>query len=182
MCSGHCALLLLRQETCALGRLSFNILKIPADRPPQYRDFMIDPSVLAANKALALEFLEHAVAYRVEECMALMSSTATWWVQGNPARLRVAGMKDRTQLRRLLVGLSQYIPQPMRLVVNGVTAEEGRVAIEAVCAGLWRNGATYRNTYHFLIEIEKGAIVAVREYMDTLSLFDLTQMETQTKA
>jgi ketosteroid isomerase-like protein len=48
-----------------------------------------------------------------------------------------------------------------------LTAEDNRVAMEAVSYGERSNGRIYKNFYHFQHEIRDGKLVAVREYLDT---------------
>jgi ketosteroid isomerase-like protein len=112
----------------------------------------------------------------------LMSAEATWWVIGDPARLRVAGTKDRHQIARLLNGLAKLIPQPMQLSILGVTAEGNRVAVEAQGVGTWRDGSNFHNRYHFLFEFADGLIVKLREYMDTLSVFDIVDRDAAARS
>lgn len=132
---------------------------------------------LTDHKRLAVQFLELATSYRTDECLVLMTCDATWVVMGEPGRLAVAGSKDRTQIARLLGGLAKFIPNPLELSVTGITAEADRVAVEAECVGQWRNGTLYRNSYHFLFEVRDGRIARVREYMDTLHLFDTLEKD-----
>lgn len=132
---------------------------------------------MTEQKRLAIRFLELATSYRTDECLALMTPDATWVVKGETGRLAVAGSKDRAQIARLLDGLAKFIPNPLQLSVIGVTAEADRVAVEAECVGTWRNGTPYRNSYHFLFEMRDGRIARVREYMDTLHLFDTLEKD-----
>jgi ketosteroid isomerase-like protein len=54
------------------------------------------------------------------------------------------------------------------------TAEEDRVAFEAVGYAVNRvNGRTYDNRYHHLLICRDGKIVELREYQDTLLLYDV---------
>jgi hypothetical protein len=131
----------------------------------------MDP-ILEGYKQLVVRFLASATNYRADECLSLMTPDATWWVLGDPRSLRVAGTKDRAQIAKLLHGLAKFIPQPMELSIKGVTAEGVRIAVEAECFGISRNGSKYHNTYHFLFEVHAGLISRVREYMDTLHLFE----------
>jgi ketosteroid isomerase-like protein len=48
-----------------------------------------------------------------------------------------------------------------------MTAEDDRVSVEATSYGEISNGKTYKNIYHFMMVINKGKIIAVREYLDT---------------
>jgi ketosteroid isomerase-like protein len=134
---------------------------------------MNDDPALAANKKLALDFLNLAFANRVQAALDLLSADASWWVLGDPQRLKVSGSKNRKQIERLLNGLTQAIPGGMQIVVHGITAERDRVAVEVESEGMWHNGKRYHNYYHFLIEIRAGAILQVREYMDTLHVSDM---------
>ncbi|MDB5971502.1 MAG: ketosteroid isomerase-like protein [Hydrocarboniphaga sp.] len=128
---------------------------------------------IETNKALALEFLELAFANRVDDALSRLSPVATWWVLGEPDRLKVAGTKTRSQIERLLKGLERMVPGGMQMVVTGITAEGERVAVEIEAEGACANGQTYHNHYHILLKIRDGLIVSVREYMDTLHLSDV---------
>ncbi len=129
------------------------------------------------NKQLALAFLNLAFANRTEEALRMMSDDASWWVAGSADRLKVAGNKNRMQIERLLKAVARAVPNGMRTLVHGVTAEDDRIAIEVEAEGIWSNGKPYHNRYHFLIRIREGLIQEVREYMDTLHLFDVLSDE-----
>ena len=62
----------------------------PTARQPLTRD---SAETVAANTQLVLKFLEHAFANQVESVLAMLTADATWWVSGNPERLKVAGLK-----------------------------------------------------------------------------------------
>ena len=126
------------------------------------------------NKALALEFIRLAADNSIDAALNLLHPEATWWVAGDPARLRVAGLKSRAKIERLLRGLIEVLPQGMSMTVIGVTAEADRVAVELDGTGVWHDGRTYRNRYHFLFVVRDTAIVSVCEYMDTLRLHDIS--------
>lgn len=128
---------------------------------------------LTGNKKLALDFLNLAFANRVQAALELLSADASWWVLGDPQRLKVSGSKDRRQIERLLTGLTQAIPGGMQIVVHGITAEHDRVAVEVESEGVWHNGKRYHNHYHFLLKIGAGTILQVREYMDTLHVSEM---------
>jgi ketosteroid isomerase-like protein len=119
--------------------------------------------------------LELAFAHRIAEAMAMLHPEASWWVLGDPARMRVSGRRDRAGIERLLNAAARSIPGGMRIMVHGVTAEGERVAVEVESEGVWRDGRRYHNQYHFLLTMRDGLIFAVREYMDTLHVFDISQ-------
>jgi ketosteroid isomerase-like protein len=127
------------------------------------------------NKQLVLDFLAHGYAHRTAEAMALLHPQASWWVLGDPQRLKVAGLRQGPQIQRLLEGVKRGIPGGMRFVVHGFAAEGDRVAAEVEADGHLANGKRYHNRYHFLFEIRDDLVFAVREYMDTLHAHDVTQ-------
>jgi ketosteroid isomerase-like protein len=59
---------------------------------------------------------------------------------------------------------------PLTMTVTGVTDGGDRVAIEAESHGTLANGATYRNSYHFLLTFDGGLIREMREYLDPRQL------------
>jgi len=125
---------------------------------------------LAANKALACHFLDLCFRLDIDAAMALTAPAFSWWVLGDPARLRISGLREGARVERMLRGLRDVVPAGMRHVVLSVTAEAGRVAVEVEADGLRTTGETYRNSYHFLLRVEGGRVAAVREYMDTLAV------------
>lgn len=55
-----------------------------------------------------------------------------------------------------------------------VTAEDDRVCVEAIGhAVAVANGRTYENRYHHLFVCRSGKLAELREYQDTLHLFDV---------
>jgi ketosteroid isomerase-like protein len=58
-------------------------------------------------------------------------------------------------------------PQGLTFTVDAMTAEGGRVAIEAHSAGMTAAGPRYQQTYHFLMELRDGQITRFKEFMDT---------------
>jgi ketosteroid isomerase-like protein len=125
------------------------------------------------NRQLVLRFLTHAFANQIEAALTLLTDDATWQVVGNPDRLKVAGLKQRSQIERLLKSVARMVPAGMQMTLRGTTTQGDRVAVEVEAEGLWSNGRLYRNSYHFLFELRDGSIMAVREYMDTLQVFDI---------
>ncbi len=132
---------------------------------------------LAANKQLALEFLQLAFTNQVDAALQKLAPDAQWWVIGRSERLKVSGSKNRAQIERLLLGVARAVPQGMRIELGHVTAEQDRVAVEIAADGVWVNGRPYRNHYHFLLQLRGGMICGIREYMDTLHLLEVMQGE-----
>jgi ketosteroid isomerase-like protein len=64
-------------------------------------------------------------------------------------------------------GEAMFVGGAPEITILGSIAEGGRVAIEAVGHGALQNGRTYDNRYHFLMEVQDGRVLAIREYMDS---------------
>jgi ketosteroid isomerase-like protein len=125
------------------------------------------------NKDIALQFLTHAFSFQFDDALSLIANNASWWVAGSPEKLAVAGEKNRRQIKKLLRGLGSAVPEGLDMKIIGVTAEGPRVAVEVEAQGQAITGRQYHNHYHFLIEIENCLIVRVKEYMDTLHLYEI---------
>ena len=132
-------------------------------------------TALEATRGVAVTFLEHCFAGRMDAAIGLLADDASWWVIGDPAKIRVSGVKDRVRVERMLANLRKVFPDGMEGIIDGVTAEGERVAVEACSTARAANGLIYRNQYHFLLQVRDGRVVQVREYMDTLGLFDFQQ-------
>jgi uncharacterized protein len=122
------------------------------------------------NRAIALQFLERAFDMQMDTALSMLTEEATWWVQGDPDRVKIAGLKNRQQTEKMLSRMHKYLPNGMRHQVTGVTAENDRVAVEVRAEGTWFNGEPYKNNYHFLIQLRQGKVAAIREYLDTMQL------------
>jgi ketosteroid isomerase-like protein len=127
-------------------------------------------SVAETNKQLALRFLDCAFNMRMDEAISMLTDDATWWVIGDPQRLKVAGQKDNEQTVRMMKNLHKVLPQGMAHRITGITAEHDRVAVEVEAEGSWKGGTLYRNTYHFLLRVRDNRISVIREYMDTMQV------------
>jgi len=136
---------------------------------------MNDQSELEATRSVAVAFLEHCFAGRMDAAIDLLAPDASWWVIGDPAKVKVSGLKDRPRIERMLANLRKTFPDGMQGSIDAVTAEGERVAIEARSTARTASGLVYRNHYHFLLRVQAGQVVHVREYMDTLGLFEFQQ-------
>jgi uncharacterized protein len=120
------------------------------------------------NKLVVLSFFENFSVGKVEEALALMADSTTWWVAGKPDKFALAGTKTKTQFAELLKRIGAAMPKGLRVTPNGLTAEGDRVAVEAESYGEMASGKIYNNLYHFLFEVRDGKIQVVREYLDTM--------------
>jgi len=114
---------------------------------------------IEANRAAALRFIEHMAQGELDD--ELLAPGATWWIPGS-------GTLTRDEFQHLVVAFHAACTGPVTMTVDGVTAEGDRVAVEAHSEAELVNGASYRNTYHFLFQFAEGRIVHVKEYNDSL--------------
>ena len=123
-----------------------------------------------SNKALVETFFERITRGEIDEAFKVVSADVEWWV---PGTLPFSGTKDKAGYMKVVGAIRSGFPTGFALRVVGMTAEANRVAAEVESEGQHTSGKAYRNKYHFLITIEEGQIIAVKEYMDTLHLHDL---------
>jgi ketosteroid isomerase-like protein len=85
-----------------------------------------------------------------------------------------------------LITREEYLPkldvvkrvwsEPLAVTIDTVTAQPGRVALQARSRGVLYDGQAYANEYLFLIEFnEQGQIRHVREYFDKDPVRDILQ-------
>jgi ketosteroid isomerase-like protein len=84
-----------------------------------------------------------------------------------------SGTKTKAQYLQVVSAIRIGFPTGLSLKVVGPTAEGDRVAAEVESLGTHTSGRIYKNKYHFLIVLKDGKFVQVKEYMDTLHLYDL---------
>lgn len=135
--------------------------------------------MIADNRELIVRFLTLAYCNQAAAAVALLHSEVTWTIMGDPTRLTIAGAKDRAQTERLLYGFKKVVPKGMEFVIHGLIAEDDKVAAEVEAHGVWYDGRAYHNQYHFCFEIRDRLIFAIREYMDTLLVRELTASPAQ---
>ena len=124
------------------------------------------------NKELVATFFELFSKGEIDDAFSMVSDTAVWWVPGD---LPFSGTKSKTEYLQVVGAIQQGFPNGLQLNATSMVAEGDKVAVEVESYGEHANGRTYQNKYHFLITIENGRIIHVKEYMDTLHLYQLIQ-------
>ena len=124
------------------------------------------------NKELVAKFFELFSNGEIDDAFSMVSDTAVWWVPGD---LPFSGTKSKTEYLQVVGAIQQGFPNGLQLNATSMVAEGDKVAVEVESYGEHANGRTYQNKYHFLITIENGQIIHVKEYMDTLHLYQLIQ-------
>jgi uncharacterized protein (TIGR02246 family) len=85
----------------------------------------------------------------------------------------ISGKSGKTRIRESAALIFQAFPQGLRFTVDAMTAEGGRVAVEAHSEGMHASGQRYTNQYHFLFEFHDGRLAVLKEYMDTERVTDI---------
>ena len=124
------------------------------------------------NKSIVKEFFKNFSAGNIGEAFALVSDNASWWVPGD---LPFSGTKTKAQYLQVVGAIKKGFPKGLKLNIVSMIAEGNTVAAEVESEGDHYSGKKYENKYHFLIKIENGKIIEVKEYMDTLHLYQLIQ-------
>ncbi|GIX29773.1 MAG: hypothetical protein KatS3mg124_0245 [Porticoccaceae bacterium] len=122
-----------------------------------------DRARLEANKRLVVRFWEAFSRNDFDAALALCGEDLRWWVSGTTA---ISGTYDKPGIRALFESVVGGTVDGIRVEPVTLTAEEDRVAMEALSDGRTRDGRHYANRYHFLHVVRDGLIREVREYMD----------------
>jgi uncharacterized protein len=103
----------------------------------------------------------------------MLADDVTWWV---PPGSDMAGTYEgKARVLELMgSGVALYDPTtPMTLDVQEMVAEGSVVCVQLVLSAKTAKGRDYRNHYHFVFELERGKIRAVKEYVDTKYAHDV---------
>lgn len=126
------------------------------------------------NKTIAKEFFAVLGSSQVERLESMMADDLQWIVPQDPEYSRLAGVRSKAQWAALYRGFLSSMPSGARYTIVGMTAEGNRVAVEAESHAETPRG-TFRNRYHFLLELRDGLLVVVKEYADSLYMHMFAQ-------
>ena len=118
-----------------------------------------------ANKQIARDFIAALSRADTNWVLEHYADDMRMWTAGS---LPFSGVHTKDEIRGLMDGILGAFPDGLEFTVKTLTAEEDRVAIEAVSRGVHASGKPYHNEYHFLMRIRDGEIVEFKEYLDTL--------------
>jgi ketosteroid isomerase-like protein len=125
------------------------------------------------NRATAQHFFELFSASDIDGALALMTDDATWRIPGKEELSPTAGIYTKARIERLFRRMLDALAAGLHMTVISSLAEGDRVALEVTSSGDLKNGRSYRQEYHFLMEFREGKICAVREYLDTQHAHDV---------
>lgn len=127
--------------------------------------------LLERNKEVVRHFLGVFSSGNMAGALACLDDDCIWWVSGNVPG--ISGSHSKQEMGELLGGIVDLYKQgALPITPGGMTAEGKRVAVEAESCSELNNGRVFRNTYHFLFEVDSDHITGIREYSDTLHLYE----------
>ncbi|MDH4609267.1 nuclear transport factor 2 family protein [Pseudomonas sp. BN102] len=127
--------------------------------------------MLKRNKELVRHFLRVFSSGDVTDILDCLDDECTWWISGNIPG--ISGSYSKQQMGELLAGIvTVYKQGALPITPGGMTAEGNRVAVEAESCSELNNGRVFKNTYHFLFETDGKRITGIREYSDTLHMYE----------
>lgn len=127
----------------------------------------METSITSSSRQTVLGFLDELNAGRLDQAFARLSDDATWELIARQSDYPYPSQYTKGSYRRLIVDSAATFPAGLELTIRGVTAEGERVAVEAETLGTTADGKHYNNRYHFLFELRREKICAVREYLDS---------------
>ena len=120
-------------------------------------------SVADQNKKITKEFFE-ALSNGSDKYLDFYTDESIIWTAGNNA---IGGTRTKEEVVSFAQNILSAFPTGITFNIEGMTAEDERVAVEINGEAMHASGATYNNQYHFLLIIKDEKILELKEYMDT---------------
>lgn len=127
---------------------------------------------LEKNKQLASRYLELIAKGDADAVAEMFTDDGAIILQSRT--LLPPEVRGKEAIRALIASLPSIFPETgLRVIVDVLTAEGDRVAIQAHSEAIHASGKPYNNRYHFLLFFEDGKISESHEYFDSLLLTDV---------
>ena len=79
----------------------------------------------------------------------------------------ISGKYTKAQIQAAAGGIFETFPEGLTFTILQMTAEDNRVAVEAISEVKHISGNIYKNEYHFLFTFKDNKLLELKEYMDT---------------
>lgn len=134
---------------------------------------MAQESIESKNKKVVAEFFEKYG--KDPSFLQLVHPDVKWWV---PETLPFGKeFQSRDEYFKMLGTVFVGFSEPLRLEIKNLMADGNKVSAEVESYATHKcNNFVYNNKYHFLITLENGQFVEVKEYNDTKHLNDLYEL------
>ena len=120
-------------------------------------------SEIEENKKTAIKFFE-ALSSGSQAYLDFYNDESIIWTAGENA---IGGTRTKKEIVDFAQGILSAFPNGIKFNITGITAENERVAVEVSGEAIHASGELYNNKYHFLLKIQHGKILELKEYMDT---------------
>ena len=120
-------------------------------------------SLTDENKKIAKKFFE-ALSTGSDKYLDFYTDDSVIWTAGDNA---IGGTRTKKEIINFAQNILAAFPSGITFKITGMTAEEEKVAVEVSGEAIHAAGQTYNNQYHFLLRIQDGKILELKEYMDT---------------
>ena len=120
-------------------------------------------SLTEENKEVAIKFFE-ALSSGSQTYLDFYNDESIIWTAGENA---IGGTRTKKEIVDFAQGILSAFPHGIKFNITGITAENERVAVEVSGEAIHASGELYNNKYHFLLKIQHGKILELKEYMDT---------------
>jgi ketosteroid isomerase-like protein len=124
---------------------------------------------MTSNKDIGLKWFTSLISGDQETVMSLMAEDFRYFLVGT---MPSSGWWDRQGFFESAQAFSSVFATPITMRIGEVTTEGDRVWMEAESEALLTTGATYNNTYVFLLKVRDGKVVEAKEFSDTLQVFE----------
>jgi ketosteroid isomerase-like protein len=124
---------------------------------------------MMTNKELALHWFQALVNGDADTAMSLLADDFRYFLAGT---MPASGWWDREGFFTTVRMIADALAGPITMRIGDVTAEDDRVWFEAEGDATLANGVTYANTYVIGVRVRDGKIVEMKEFSDSLHVFE----------
>jgi len=126
----------------------------------------VTPLTTETNKQLVRTAFEALGQSDMRPLYDLMSDDFAWIIEGQSRFSRSYEGKEAVK-RDLLAPLFEAFATPYRFTIDEIIAEGDRVVVRGRGEVRTKAGKDYNNSYCFVLRLEGGQLVELREYLDT---------------
>jgi ketosteroid isomerase-like protein len=124
----------------------------------------------ADNKAVVVKFFEAISSGDVDRILEFYTEDGVCQTMGHTL---ISGKFSKAQIGAAAARVFDVFPKGVTFELLTLTAEDDRVAVEAVSHGDHISGKHYSNHYHFLVRLRDSKVTLLQEFMDTELVTDV---------
>ena len=122
--------------------------------------------MIETNKQLIRDAFEAMGRSDIRALVDMMTDDFAWIIEGRSRFSRSYEGKEAVK-RDLLAPLFEAFATPYRFTIDDIIAEGDRVVVRGRGEVKTKAGKDYNNSYCFVLRLEEGKLVELREYLDT---------------